>query len=66
MEAAGIEHFVKSIKTIAYKASVPKSCLEFSSLLVVHAMPLSVIAEVGESAEFWLKIIVTGHELGLS
>ena len=27
VEAAGIEHFVKSNKTIGYKATVPKSCL---------------------------------------
>ena len=27
VEAAGIEHFVKSIKTIGYMATVPKSCL---------------------------------------
>ena len=28
VEAAGIEHFAKSIKSIGYQATVPRSCLK--------------------------------------
>ena len=51
MEAAGIEHFARSIKTIGYRAIVPKSCLKISTLLAVRAMPVSVITEIGEGAD---------------
>lgn len=47
----GIENFFKSIKTIRYRAVVPKSCLRIPTLLAVHAMPVSVITEVGEGAD---------------
>ncbi len=46
-------------------ASVPKLCPKFSLLLAVHAMPDSVISEVGESADSWLSIIINGHNSGL-
>ena len=51
VEAAGIEHFARSIKTIGYRAIVPKSCLKISTLLAVRAMPVSVITEIGEGAD---------------
>ena len=52
VEAAGIEHFARSIKTIGYKAAVPRSCLKISIFLAVHAMPVSIITKVGGSADF--------------
>jgi hypothetical protein len=51
VKVTGIEHSATSIKTIRYKATVPKSGLKISTLLVVHAMPVSVITEVGEGAD---------------
>jgi hypothetical protein len=51
VEAAGIEHFAKLIKTIRYKSTMPKKCLKSSTLLAVPAMLVSVITEVGEGAD---------------
>jgi hypothetical protein len=41
VEAAGIEHFADTIKSIRYKAAVPKSCLKFYFVLEIHAKPVS-------------------------
>ena len=55
----------KTLRLHGFKAVVSKSCLNILRFLAVHAMPVSVITEIGESVDSRPSITVISHDLGL-
>jgi hypothetical protein len=62
VEAAGIEHFAKSIKTIRYRVVVPKSCLKICTAFDYHHDTTFSCPKIRKGSESSLARLIRCHK----